>query len=182
MDSHVMEKHLQSLIKCSIILHLQVVLADGRVVTASPTQHPELYKALRGGDNSFGIVTNFNFRAFEQGKVWGGFAIQPPSTTAENLDRLQIFNAMSGEGVENYATENQAHTFNSNGRSTDPEILRALTGLQAQLSNDMRITNPSDIVREGIRHRLHLPTNDDRVYALTPAFLEQVELYTRSQE
>lgn len=143
------------------ISQTQVVLADSRVVTANPTHHPDLYRALRGGGNNFGIVTRFNFRAFEQGKVWAGFIIHPPSTTAENLDHLQTFNTKSGDGIDNYATENQVHTFNSTGRSfiinivvytkpeTDPEILRPLTGLQPQLSNDMRITNLSDIVKEG---------------------------------
>ncbi|KAL8920725.1 MAG: hypothetical protein Q9208_006055 [Pyrenodesmia sp. 3 TL-2023] len=257
---------------CDGVASFEVVLADGRVVTASPTHYPDLYKALRGGGNNFGIVTKFNFRAFEQGKVWGGFVVHPPSTTAENLDRLQIFNAMSGEGVDNYGTENQIHTFNSSGRSvilniviytkpeTDPEILRPFTGLQPQLSNDMRITNLSDIVKEGtppsgvrncwasfsfannatiLAHVLSMadeaflpirgipgfsgifsfqpmnrqiishmgafggnvlgldpdrdtfwlnyavaytsPADDSRVYALTRAFFEQVEAYTRSQ-
>lgn len=166
MDLHVMEWQatkygILSFNFKSIILHIQVVLANGSVVTASSTHHPDLYKALRGGGNNFGIVTRFSFRAFEQGKVWAGFIIHPPSTSAENLDRLQIFNAMSGEGIDNYATDNQVHTFNSSGRSIvlnivvytkpepDPEILRPFTGLHPQLSNDMRITNLSDIVKEG---------------------------------
>ncbi|KAF7192288.1 putative FAD-linked oxidoreductase [Pseudocercospora fuligena] len=40
------------------IISFEVVLADGRIVEASPQNHPDLYKALRGGGGNFGIVLN----------------------------------------------------------------------------------------------------------------------------
>ena len=48
---------------------LQVVLASGQIVNANLTSRPDLFAALKGGTNNFGIVTSFDMRVFPQGKV-----------------------------------------------------------------------------------------------------------------
>lgn len=51
------------------VIEYEVVLASGEVVTASKTKNSDLYKALKGGGNNFGIVTTYRMKVFPTGTV-----------------------------------------------------------------------------------------------------------------
>jgi FAD/FMN-containing dehydrogenase len=49
------------------VVSAEVVLADGRIVTASEKEHSDLFWAIRGGGGNFGIVTSFELRGYPIG-------------------------------------------------------------------------------------------------------------------
>ncbi len=59
------------------LLSAQVVLADGRVVTASEEADADLFWAVRGGGGNFGVVTSFEYRLHPVSTVTGGLAAWP---------------------------------------------------------------------------------------------------------
>lgn len=85
-------------------IKLKVVLANSTIVNASPTSHPDLYNALRGGGNNFGIVTRMDLTTLSQGKMWGGQKVYPISANASIINALYWFNI-------NAVKDPKAHTF-----------------------------------------------------------------------
>jgi FAD/FMN-containing dehydrogenase len=58
---------------CDNVASYEVVTASGLIVTASSSSFPDLFWALRGGGNNFGIVTKFNLETFAHGpQMFGG--------------------------------------------------------------------------------------------------------------
>jgi FAD/FMN-containing dehydrogenase len=54
------------------LLAVEMVLADGRFVTASAKENSDLFWAVRGGGGNFGVVTSFLFKGQAVHTVYGG--------------------------------------------------------------------------------------------------------------
>ena len=66
------------------LLSVDMVLADGRFVTASQKENPDLFWAVRGGGGNFGVVTSFLFQGRPVGTVYGG----PMFWSMEDAERV----------------------------------------------------------------------------------------------
>lgn len=76
---------------CDNIINYEVVLASGRIVNANIESNTDLFKALKGGGNNFGIVTKYEVKAIDNANLWGGISIYDNSTTDQQIDALVKF-------------------------------------------------------------------------------------------
>ena len=79
------------------LLSAKVVLADGRLVTASLNENEDLFWALRGGGGNFGVVTSFEFQAHPVGTVLAGVVLHPASSARGALRRWRDFETTATE-------------------------------------------------------------------------------------
>ena len=68
------------------LLAVEMVLADGRFVTANAKENADLFWAVRGGGGNFGVATSFLFKAQPVHTVYGGPMLWPMED-AEDLMR-----------------------------------------------------------------------------------------------
>lgn len=75
------------------VLAFTVVLASGEIVRASPTAHPDLYWALKGGGNRYGVVVEFELAAFRyKNPLFAGAILLESANLSEATRRLTVFN------------------------------------------------------------------------------------------
>ena len=73
------------------LLSAQIVTADGRLLTASSVENPDLFWAIRGGGGNFGIAVSFEFRLHDVPTVYGGLIGYPLSKAEEVLKFYRSF-------------------------------------------------------------------------------------------
>ena len=141
------------------MVNFEIVLADGQIVSANAQQNPDLFTALKGGSNNFGVVTRFDFQTFSLGNFWGGSRFYPASTIPQQLQAFEHF--MDPKNFDPHASMILAIGYTGAIGSivvsdgiwytkpvVNPPIFQPLTAIQPQLASTMRISNMSDFVHE----------------------------------
>lgn len=74
------------------VLNFEIVLASGAIINANQTSHSDLYKALKGGNTNFGIMTRADIASFDLNGIWTGTHIValngPQATRPQMLDKI----------------------------------------------------------------------------------------------
>lgn len=143
---------------CDSIQNMQVVLANGSIVDANVSSNPDLFKALKGGQSNFGVVTRFDLTMHPQSMFWGGAIQYPGSADAAQLSAFKAFKEGPYDpfteleqtfvyfGVQKaFSSTNNMYYMKAVANAT---TLQPFARIQPQLTNSMRISNASDFAEE----------------------------------
>jgi FAD/FMN-containing dehydrogenase len=81
------------------LLSVDLVMAEGRFLTANATEHDDLFWALRGGGGNFGIATSFEYRLHPVDNVVAGLIIHPLPRAREVLHFYREFSASAPDDL-----------------------------------------------------------------------------------
>ena len=135
------------------------MLASGEIVNATRAANSDLWTALKGGSNNFGIVTAFELEAIEQGDFWGGFIGFAENTFEAQFAAFEALTAGNPDYdpyasvIANYVwnTTSQSWYSANNFEYTKPEpypnAFENFTSLPSTFST-MRISNLTDFTVE----------------------------------
>jgi FAD/FMN-containing dehydrogenase len=86
------------------LLSVDIVTADGQVLRASATEHPDLFWGVRGGGGNFGIVTAFEFQLHAIGPVLAGKVVYPMRSAREVLRFYREYTSSVPDELTAYAS------------------------------------------------------------------------------
>lgn len=109
------------------VVEMEVVLATGEMRRVSEREHQDLFWAMRGAGGSFGIVTRFVLRAFEQrSATWFGYMILGPPSDARLAAVVEVSNkVLSNDNRRGIAAVNWALQPVPTTSDREPELVVA---------------------------------------------------------
>jgi len=91
------------------LLSAEVVTADGELVMASESSHPNLYWGIRGGGGNFGVVTSFEFQLHDVGpEVLSGLIVHDAADAEAALEFYREFAAQAPDALTTWVVMRKA--------------------------------------------------------------------------
>jgi hypothetical protein len=84
------------------LISVDLVTADGALLTASTDQNSDLFWGIRGGGGNFGVVTSLEYRLHQVGPVYAGLLAYPIGKAREIL---RLFRDLTVEAPDELATD-----------------------------------------------------------------------------
>ena len=81
------------------LVSADVVTADGRLLTASESENPDLFWAIRGGGGNFGVVVSFEYKLHELKSVYAGLVAYPFDDAKSVLQKYREFVAKAPDDL-----------------------------------------------------------------------------------
>ncbi|MGH2443834.1 MAG: FAD-binding oxidoreductase [Chloroflexota bacterium] len=89
---------------CDNLRSVDIVTAEGKLINASPENHPDLFWGVRGGGGNFGVVTGFEYQLHPVGPmVFGGAVFHPLERAREVLSFYREFTARAPDELTTMA-------------------------------------------------------------------------------
>jgi hypothetical protein len=146
---------------CDNVYGYEVILASGEIVYASAGTYSDLWLALKGGSNNFGIVTRIDVPTWTMGQMWGGALIFNYTAAVLDAHALAFSNFMNPENFDAAADMGVALIFQNPGAVylvgdaifyvepvANPPVYQPFTSIPKPIGNSLRLTNVSDMAAE----------------------------------
>ncbi|KAK4197158.1 bifunctional solanapyrone synthase [Triangularia verruculosa] len=143
---------------CDAVTEFKIVLASGELVCASADENADLWVALKGGLNNFGIVTSITMKTHPSTEVWGGLTYYPSTSFTEILtNTIDLVHNEEDQDVHIMASAGfgfghqvvSVVMYHTQGK-VNPPALQRFTGVQPQIEQmcSLRSSTNSDFCEE----------------------------------
>ena len=169
---------------CDLVANFELVLSSGNIVNANATSNPDLFAALKGGQNNFGIITQIDLQLFEQGDFWGGTIVYPNTTEDQQVAAFTKFKTPAN--FDPFTSVEQSHVYSSaadlflvagalfySKPVVNASTLSEFTSIQPQIENTMRISNIADFANE-----VESESTLNQLYVKHTPFTPRLDLYS----
>jgi FAD/FMN-containing dehydrogenase len=74
---------------CNAVVNMEIVLANGSIISTNENEHPGLFKSLKGGSSNLGIVTRFDVETMPAVDIGFGISVFS-SNHSEDIQRAFV--------------------------------------------------------------------------------------------